>query len=210
MEAIDEGSGNKLCEELGDLLMHIVLHSQIAREEGEFSIKEVLQGISNKLVHRHPHVFGNAEKGTSQDVALGWELLKQEERGADSILAGLPRGMPALAYGEALQRRAARVGFDWREIGEVIDKVSEEARELQNCSGHEERAKEFGDLLFSLVNAARRLAIDPEEALRSANEKFRQRFRHMEEICHHRGVSLGSLTLEQQDALWEDAKKVIP
>lgn len=210
LEAIDEGDGKKLREELGDLLMHIVLHSQIAGEKGEFSIADVVHGISAKLMHRHPHVFGNTEKGASQDVALRWELLKQEERGTDSVLAGLPRGMPALAHGQALQRRAARVGFDWREIGEVIDKVSEEARELQDCADHKERAREFGDLLFSLVNVARRLDIDLEEALRSANEKFSQRFRHMEEDCRRRGIALSSLTLEQQDELWEDAKKVIP
>lgn len=210
LEAIDEGNGRKLCEELGDLLMHVVLHSQIADEKGEFSITDVVRGISAKLTHRHPHVFGDAKVGGSQDVVLSWELLKREERGTDSVLAGLPRGMPALAHGQALQRRAARIGFDWEDVGEVIDKVSEEVKELQDCADRRERAREFGDLLFALVNAARRLDIDPEEALQSANERFSQRFRHMEEDCRRQGVALSSLTLEQQDKLWEDAKKVIP
>lgn len=210
LEAIDKGDGGKLCEELGDLLMHVVLHSQIAGEKGEFDIADVVLGINSKLTHRHPHVFAEAKVDSSQDVALRWEILKQEERGTDSILAGLPRGMPALALSLALQRRAARVGFDWREIGEVIDKIAEEVKELRDCADRKERAREFGDLLFALVNAARRLDVDPEEALRSANERFSQRFRHMEDDCRRQGVAISSLTLEQQDELWEEAKRVIP
>lgn len=210
LEAIDVGDGRKLSEELGDLLMHIVLHAQIAHEEGQFSITDVVQGISAKLIHRHPHVFGDARVSGTRDVALSWESLKQEERGTTSILAGLPRGMPALARSQALQRRAARVGFDWKEIGDVIAKVGEEVRELQNSADPVERAKEFGDLLFALVNAARWLDLDSEEALRLANERFSQRFSRMEEECRRRGLVLSSLSLEEQEKLWEDAKKVFP
>jgi len=210
LEAINVGDGRKLSEELGDLLMHIVLHAQIAHEEGQFSITDVVQGISAKLIHRHPHVFGDARVSGTRDVALSWESLKQEERGTTSILAGLPRGMPALARSQALQRRAARVGFDWKEIGDVIAKVGEEVRELQNSADPVERAKEFGDLLFALVNAARWLDLDSEEALRLANERFSQRFSRMEEECRRRGLVLSNLSLEEQEKLWEDAKKVFP
>ena len=210
LEAIDLGDGKKLSEELGDLLMHILLHAQIADEEGQFNIGDVVQGISTKLVHRHPHVFGDTSVSSSQDVALRWESLKQEERGTASVLAGLPKGMPALARSQALQRRAARVGFDWKEIGDVIAKIGEEVRELQDSAGRVERAREFGDLLFSLVNAARWLDVDSEEALRLANERFCQRFSHMEEDCRRRGLALSSLSLEELDKLWEDAKRFFP
>lgn len=210
LEAIDEGEGKKLSEELGDLLMQIVLHAQVAGEEGEFTIRDVLHGINSKLIHRHPHVFGSARVRGARDVVLSWEALKQEERGTTSLLAGLPRGMPALAYSHALQRRAARCGFDWREIDGVLEKLSEEVVELQDSVDHVERVREFGDLLFALVNVARWLDVDLEEALRLANEKFSQRFCHMEASCRQRGVALSSLTLEQQNELWEDAKKVLP
>ncbi len=210
LEAIDVGDGRKLSEELGDLLMHIVLHAQIAHEVGQFSITDVVQGISAKLIHRHPHVFGDARVTGVRDVALSWESLKQEERGTTSTLDGLPRGMPALARSQALQRRAARVGFDWKEIGDVIAKLGEEVREVQESADRVERVKEFGDLLFALVNAARWLDLDSEEALRLANERFFQRFSHMEEDCRRRGLVLSSLSLEEQEKLWEDAKKVFP
>jgi tetrapyrrole methylase family protein/MazG family protein len=210
LEAIDAGDGRKLSEELGDLLMHIMLHAQIAREEGQFTIDDVVRGISAKLVHRHPHVFGDATVSDARDVALSWESLKQEERGTASVLAGLPRGMPALARSQALQRRAARVGFDWKEIGDVIAKLGEEVRELQDCADRAERVREFGDLLFALVNAARWLDVDSEEALRLASERFSQRFAHMEEHCRRKGLALSSLALEEQDRLWEEAKKVFP
>jgi tetrapyrrole methylase family protein/MazG family protein len=210
LEAIDLGDGGKLSEELGDLLMHILLQAQIADEEGHFSIGDVVQGISTKLIHRHPHVFGDTRVSSSQDVASRWESLKQEERGTSSVLAGLPRGMPALARSQALQRRAAGVGFDWKEIGDVIAKLGEEVRELQECADRAERVREFGDLLFSLVNAGRWLDVDSEEALRLANERFCQRFSHMEEDCRQRGLVLSSLTLEEMDELWEDAKRVFP
>ncbi|MBM4445330.1 MAG: nucleoside triphosphate pyrophosphohydrolase [Chloroflexi bacterium] len=210
LEAIDAGDGLKLSEELGDLLMHIVLHAQIAREEGQFTIDDVVQGISDKLVHRHPHVFGGARVSDARDVALSWESLKQKERGTDSVLASLPQGMPALARSQALQRRAARVGFDWKEIGDVIAKLGEEVRELQEVADQGERVREFGDLLFALVNAARWLDVDSEEALRMASERFSHRFAHMEGLCRRRGLALSGLSLEEQDKLWEEAKKVFP
>jgi MazG family protein len=206
LEAIDEGDDQKLCEELGDILMQIALHSQIGQEDGEFSVEDVLRSINTKLIRRHPHVFGGTKVSGSQDVIRNWEAIKQEEKGTSSVLDGLPKGMPALAYSQAMQRRAARVGFDWKEIEGVIDKLSEEVEELRESASHEERVREFGDVLFALVNVARRLDVESEEALQLAGRRFYQRFRLMEEDCQRRGIVLSSLPLEEQDKLWEQAK----
>ncbi len=209
LEAVDEEDDKKLCEELGDLLMQIVLHAQIADDQGKFSIKDVLQGINTKLIHRHPHVFGEAKVSNSQEVILSWEALKQKERGVTPLLAGLPKGMPALAYSQALQRRAARVGFDWKDINGVIEKLGEEVEELRQSANHEERAREFGDVLFALTNVARWLDVESEEALRMTNERFCRRFGYMEKHCLEQGIALSSLSLDQQNELWEDAKKAV-
>lgn len=207
IESIDQGDSRKLCEELGDLLMHIVLQSQIAAESGSFDIKDVLQGISAKLIHRHPHVFGKSPAKDAREVTLKWEALKQEERNGASILSSLPKGMPALAYSQAVQRRAARIGFDWKEVDDIVDKLVEEVEELQQATEQQRKVEEFGDLLFTLANIARRLDIDLEESLRLANERFYRRFRYMEEACQKRGISLDGLSLEEQDKLWEEAKQ---
>lgn len=207
LEAVDEGDDRKLCEELGDILMQIVLHSQLGREDGTFSVEDVLRSINTKLIRRHPHVFGATKVTSTQEVIQNWEAIKQEEKGTASVVDGLPKGMPALAYCQAMQRRAARVGFDWREIEGVIDKLSEEVEELRKSANHEERVREFGDVLFALVNVARRLDVESEEALQLAGRRFRQRFQLMEEDCHRRGIVLSSLPLEEQDRLWEQAKK---
>jgi MazG family protein len=207
LEAIDEGDGQKLSEELGDILMQIALHSQIGEESGRFSIKDVLKGINTKLIRRHPHVFGNVKVSDSQNVVRNWEAIKQEEKGTHSVLDGLPKGMPALAYSQAMQRRAARVGFDWKEVDGAIDKLGEEVEELRKCSNHEERVHEFGDVLFALVNVARRMDVESEEVLQLANRRFQRRFQLMEEDCRRRGIALSSLPLEEQDKLWEQAKR---
>ncbi|MBN2099441.1 MAG: nucleoside triphosphate pyrophosphohydrolase [Dehalococcoidia bacterium] len=207
LEAIDEGDDGKLCEELGDILMQIALHSQIGQEDGQFNVEDVLRSINTKLIRRHPHVFGTTKVSSSQDVIQNWEAIKQEEKGTTSVLDGLPKGMPALAYSQAMQRRAARVGFDWKEIEGVIDKLVEEVEELRKSASHEERVREFGDVLFALVNVARRLDVESEEALQLAGRRFRQRFQLMEEDCRRRGIVLSSLPLEEQDKLWEQAKE---
>lgn len=209
LEAIDEGDMGKLCEELGDLLMQIVLHTQMASEDKDFEISDVLRRINTKLIHRHPHVFGNAEVADAQQVIVNWEALKREEGKGDSILSGIPKNMPALAYSEAIQRRVARVGFDWEDVEGVIEKLSEEVAELKKATEHQQRVREFGDLLFTLSNIARRLDIDLEAALRRANERFRRRFSYMEEVCQKRGIALESLPLKEQDILWEEAKRRI-
>lgn len=207
LQALDEGVPEKLRDELGDLLLQIMLHAQISDESGQFDIDDVVQSISQKLIHRHPHVFGDKKAEDVAEVEQNWEALKQEERAeGESILAGMPEQMPALAYSQSMQRRAAGVGFDWKKVDEIIDKLTEEIGEIKRAANQQERANEFGDLLFTLANIARRLDIDLEMALRSANKRFYRRFTKMEEICQERGLNLSSLSLDQQNALWEEVK----
>ena len=209
LETLDSGDSAKLCGELGDLLLQIVLHAQIATEAGEFKLGDILTGINTKLIHRHPHVFGETKVDNAEQVAHNWQVLKQEERGADSsMLASVPKQLPALSYSRVIQRRVAEAGFDWPDITGVIDKLVEEVDEFKESTG-EEKAGEFGDLLFTLVNIARRMGIDSEAALRQANEKFYHRFSSMEELCRQRGLKFAQLTFDQQNALWEEAKKMV-
>jgi tetrapyrrole methylase family protein/MazG family protein len=211
LQALDEGTPQKICEELGDLLLQIMLHAQIAAEAGQFNIDDVVRGISSKLIHRHPHVFGGQTVRDAGEVEVNWEALKQEEREeGESLLAGVPEQMPALAYSQSIQRRVARVGFDWEKVEEIIDKLAEEVAEIRQAPDQQERAKEFGDLLFTLANVARRLDIDPEMALRSANQRFCHRFAYMEKLCRERGINFGSLSLDEQNVLWEEAKHAYP
>ena len=211
LEALDEGDSGKLCAELGDLLMQVVLHTQIATEAGEFEVGDVLSSINAKLIHRHPHIFGSLKVKDAQEVAHNWELLKQEERQSDSsILASVPKQMPALGYSQEIQHRVAQVGFDWEDVDGVIDKLAEEIREFKQAGSQQETAQEFGDLLFTLANIARRLGVDLEAALRQANQRFYCRFTYMEELCRQRGVNIGDLSFDEQNALWEEAKKEIP
>ena len=209
LEALDEGDSVNLCDELGDLLLQIVLHTQIASEAGEFEIGDVINSINAKLIHRHPHVFGSEKVKDAEEVAHNWETLKREERGSDtSLLSSVPKQMPALGYSQAIQRRVAEVGFDWEDINGVIDKLVEEVGEFQQ-SNEEQRASEFGDLLFTLVNVARRLGVDSEAALREANNKFYRRFSCMEELCSQRELNFADLSFDEQNALWEEAKKKV-
>jgi tetrapyrrole methylase family protein/MazG family protein len=208
LQALDEGVPEKLRDELGDLLLQIMLHAQIATEAGQFDIDDVVSSISNKLIHRHPHVFGGQDVKDVNEVEQNWEALKQEERvEGESILAGMPGQMPALAYSQSMQRRVAGVGFDWEKVEEIIDKLAEEVAEIKGATNQQEKANEFGDILFTLANIARRLDIDLEMALRSANQRFYRRFTYMEELCRERGISLAGMTLDEQNALWEEAKR---
>ncbi len=207
LEALDEGDSGKLCDELGDLLMQVVLHTQIATEAGEFELGDVLTSINTKLIHRHPHIFGSTKVKDVEEVRHNWEMLKQEEREAGtSILASVPQQMPALSYSQDIQRRVAQVGFDWENIDGIIDKLTEEVNEFKQTESQEQRAQEFGDLLFTLVNVARRLGVDSEAALREANRKFYRRFSYMEEVCRKRGLNLAEISFDEQNALWEEAK----
>ena len=208
LEALDEGDSGKLGEELGDLLMQIVLHSQIATESGEFEMGDVISSINTKLIRRHPHVFGSLKVKDAEEVVHNWEVLKQGERGADSsMLESVPKPMPALGYSQEIQRRVAQIGFDWEDIDGVIDKLAEEVGEFKRAGSQERRAEEFGDLLFTLANIARRLGVDLEAALRQANQRFYRRFTYMEEVCRQRGINLGKLSFDEQNILWEEAKK---
>lgn len=209
LQAIDQDDAHDLMEELGDLLLQIVLHAQIATEEGEFRMADVIAHIDAKLKHRHPHVFGDVEVSGAEEVIHNWEEIKREERNhADfrSMLDGIPKMLPALAQAQDYQKRVARVGFDWPEIHGVRDKVLEELRELDEAKTPEEREDEVGDVLFAVVNLARWLKVDAESALRRSNARFAWRFAAMEERCAENGRSLSGLTLEEMDALWEAAK----
>jgi len=208
LEALDERDSQRLAEELGDLLMQIVFHAQIASELDEFWLRDVLQNINRKLLYRHPHVFGSAKVKDTGEVIASWEALKRREKGEDtSLLKNVPEKLPALSYGQEIQDRAARTGFDWESIEGIIDKLAEEVAELKQAEDKTEKEHEFGDLLFSLVNIARWLEIASESALREANRRFFRRFSHMEEVCRQRGVSLADLSFEEQNELWEEAKK---
>jgi tetrapyrrole methylase family protein / MazG family protein len=210
LEALDEGDSGELCQELGDLLMQAVLHAQIATEAGEFELGDVIKSINTKLIHRHPHVFGSLRVKDAEEVLVNWEALKKEERGADtSMLSSVPQEMPALSYSQEIQDRVARVGFDWEDISGVIDKLAEEVSEFKQAESRERKGEEFGDLLFTLANIARRLGIDLESALRQANRRFYHRFSCMEELCRQRGVNFAELSFDEQNALWGEAKRKV-
>ncbi len=208
LEALDSGEAAALREELGDLLLQIVLHAQIAKDEGEFEISDVVRDIATKIVNRHPHIFGDAKADTAIQVMANWEKLKRTEKPhRQSVLEGVPKAMPALAYAYEISRRAVRVGFEWPDLDGVLDKLAEEVREITEATDREEKELEFGDLLFTLVNVARWQDIDAEAALRHASGKFFTRFAYMEKLCRERGLDFASLSLGEKDALWEEAKE---
>ena len=208
MEALDNGEDRALCEELGDLLLQIVLHAQIAKDQKKFEIGDVIKSINTKLVHRHPHIFGDVPVKDSKEVMHNWEALKKKEKPErKSILDGVPREMPALAYALEISRRAVRVGFEWEDLQGVVDKIKEEAEEIKDAKNQAEKNDEIGDLLFTLVNYARWEGIDPEAALRDANRKFYKRFSKVEQLAKAKGKDLQKLSLKEWDSLWEEAKR---
>jgi tetrapyrrole methylase family protein / MazG family protein len=207
LETIDDNDMPALCEELGDLWLQIMLHSQIAGEQGEFKLEDVLRKINTKLIFRHPHVFGGREVKDADEVSLNWQELKGREKPENnSVLAGVPKGMPALAASQALQRRAASVGFDWEKLDDVMEKLVEEVEELRQAHSKAEQESEFGDILFTLANIARRMDIELESALRQTNTRFTRRFNFIEDSCRARETDLKKLTLEDMDSLWNEAK----
>ncbi|MFC1978503.1 nucleoside triphosphate pyrophosphohydrolase [Chloroflexota bacterium] len=208
IQAIDENKTDKLCDELGDLLLQILLHSQIAEEKGEFNIQDVIRSISEKMIRRHPHVFGNAKADSPDEVVANWDEIKRKENnGENSLLNSVPKNIPALAYSYAIQNRAARTGFDWKDFDGILDKVMEELDELKKAETQQQKVHEFGDLIFVLTNVARWLNIDPELSLCQANDRFYNRFKYMEEVCKTNSVQLGSLSFDEQNKLWEEAKR---
>ena len=208
LEEIDAGNTLALREELGDVLLQIALHSHIAEEANQFDVADVVEVLVSKLIRRHPHVFGDLTANTAAEAMSRWEVQKSRERGGASLMTGVPATMPALAYAQRVQDRAAGIGFDWTTIDGVLEKVSEEATELAEATTDSEREAELGDLFFSLVNLGRRLGVDVEAAARGANRRFVSRFKAMEEMATSRGGALSDLPIEEQDRLWDEAKRM--
>lgn len=207
-DAITRGDRAGLCEELGDLLLQAVYHAQMAEEESSFNFDDVIEGICRKMVRRHPHVFGDEHARAGTPAKDFWDNAKARERKSRPVartLEAVPVALPGLTRAMKLQARAAKVGFDWPSIDFVYDKIAEETAELKRAPP-EQRAAEYGDLLFALANLGRHLGIDPEGALRGANAKFERRFRHIEDALAARGSSLRESTLAEMDALWDEAK----
>lgn len=220
-DALEKGSTPQLAEELGDLLLQIVLHAEYAAEDGVFDLTDVYRNVVTKIVRRHPHVFGDVVAESAADVIRNWEQIKAGERAARSAVdgksdgkdeflpaafAGLSRSLPALAYAQEMQERAASLGYDWPSLDGVVDKVTEEAAELVAAQNAAERREEFGDLLMVLVTLGRKLGIDAEAALRAASAKFAARFANVERQAAERDVELRTLTMDELDELWQTAK----
>jgi tetrapyrrole methylase family protein/MazG family protein len=212
-EAVDENDNHKMTEELGDLLLQVVLHSQIAKDEGRFNLEDVAKEISDKLIRRHPHVFGDVTVGSSKEVLHNWERIKKVEKEDRKYLVDdIPDALPALFKAEKIQRRVAKVGFDWKDITPVLDKVEEEFAEFREAllKGDNANAEEeLGDILFALVNVGRHNRISAEAALRVTVNKFARRFRYIEDKYKELGKDMhASATLEEMDKYWEESKKV--
>jgi len=212
LEAMDSHDTEKFKEEMGDLLFQIIFHTQISAERGEFNIEQLLEKITEKMVGRHPHVFSGVEVANAQEVLFNWEEIKRREKEGKregSALDGIPRDLPALLRAHRLQDRASRLGFDWPDMEGAYAKVEEEVAELRSALEEGDRGcmeEELGDLFFSLVNVARFIEVNPEEALRKTIGRFIQRFRHIEEGLKQRGREMGRGTLEEMERLWQEAK----
>lgn len=220
LDCIEAGDEAHLREELGDVLMQVVLHAQIAADAGAFTMADVARDINDKLIRRHPHVFGECSADSADEVLAIWDSVKLAEKGAkdadaaeagdrpEGLLEGVPRSLPALMEAQKVSRKAASVGFEWETVADVWDKVAEERAEFEaEATGTAERELEFGDLLFALVNVARKEGIDAESALRASTAKFRERWAAMENAAYEGGVSLESLTTEQLNSLWDEVKR---
>jgi tetrapyrrole methylase family protein/MazG family protein len=209
LEAIEAGTTDDISEELGDILLQVFMHHAIAQEAGDFTIAEVAEHATAKMVHRHPHVFGDIEVAGADEVLSNWEGLKnreQRKRGRVSALEGAPRTLPGLAWALSIQKRAARVGFDWKDREGALQKVAEEASELAVEEVRERQEEELGDLIFSLVNLARHMRLNPEDALRASAGRFYQRFERVEEAARREGKDVRDMEPADLDRLWEEAK----
>jgi XTP/dITP diphosphohydrolase len=208
VDAIDGQDFEELKKELGDLMLHVVFHSRMATESEHFTIEDVIYSIQEKLIRRHPHVFGDTGVRNEEEVAQNWEAIKKEE-GKQSILDGIPKNLPALIEAQRMQEKAANMGFDWPEWQQVWEKLEEEIQEFQETlkEGEPQRTEEeFGDLLFSLVNAGRFFKLNAEDALRQTNRKFKSRFQYVESQVEKSGRPLSEVSLEEMDQFWEEAK----
>jgi tetrapyrrole methylase family protein/MazG family protein len=215
VEAIDSGDAVELKEELGDLLLQVIFHGQIAEEDGSFNHSDIIRGIIKKLLRRHPHVFSNTDASSSREILENWEDIKKKERKnsnkkEDSIFSGIPRSLPGLHYAYEIQNRASRLGFDWEKAEDVYEKIVEEMGELKkeaNSGDLKALSDEVGDLLFSIVNYGRHLKVDIEKSIKDTCKKFISRFKLMEDMARENGEDFKKLSLEEKDRLWEKAKK---
>jgi XTP/dITP diphosphohydrolase len=207
-DAILKNDLPEIKKELGDLMLHMVFYAKIGSETNAFDITDVMNGICEKLISRHPHIYGDVVVENEEDVKQNWEQLKLKE-GNKTVLGGVPASMPSLVKASRMQDKAAQVGFDWPEINQVWEKVEEEMQEFKEAEGKDKEA-EFGDLLFSLVNYARWLKINPDDALELTNIKFKKRFEAIEEYAKNQGKKMNDMTLEEMDVIWEEAKKTQP
>lgn len=211
IDAIDKRDFDELCKELGDLLLHVVFHAEMAREKSHFDIGDVLYGIQDKLIRRHPHVFATTTVDDEQEVLRNWEQIKMNEKGRRSVLGGVPVQLPALLRAQRMQEKAGGVGFDWKTWEPAWDKLHEELvefREMVQAGDETAMADEFGDVLFSVVNVGRLLRINAEDSLRLTNTKFQQRFGYIEESLAQRGLRVSDVDLQEMDRLWNEAKKL--
>lgn len=212
IESIDAKDDKAIIEECGDVLLQVVFHARIAEEEGRFTIDDVVKKICDKLISRHPHVFGDRDAHSAEEVLRNWETDKKKEKPErESILDGIPIHLPALMQAHRIQERVSRVGFDWQQIEEVFEKFEEEWQEFREARSEEHRQKveeELGDLLFALVNVARYVDVDPEQALAKTNRKFSRRFNYIERQTKQAGKTLDDASLEEMDAFWEEAKQI--
>lgn len=210
-DALASDDVTNIKKELGDVLLHVAFYSKIADEKGQFNIADVCDALSDKLIFRHPHVFGDAKAETAGKVAENWEELKLKEKGGNkTVLSGVPTALPALIKANRIQEKARNIGFDWEERSQVWDKVKEEISEVEEeiKSGNaDDLEQEFGDLLFAVVNAVRLYGVNPENALERTNRKFISRFNYLEKEASRRGVKLKDMTLAEMDEIWEEAKK---
>jgi MazG family protein len=207
-DAITDNDWKGIKEELGDILLHIVFYAKIGKEQSQFTLQEVIDGVVSKLISRHPHIYGDVTVADDEEVKRNWEKLKLKE-GKKSVIGGVPKGLPSVVKAMRLQEKAKQVGFEWENASQVFDKVKEELAELQEAIEAKDQnhiEEEFGDLMFSLVNYARFLSIDPENALERTNKKFIHRFKAMEELATSRGTALHNLSLLEMDELWEAVK----
>ncbi|MDY0090797.1 MAG: nucleoside triphosphate pyrophosphohydrolase [Flavobacteriaceae bacterium] len=210
-QAILDNDLQEIRKELGDLLLHIVFYSKIGSETNDFDIADVANGICEKLIHRHPHIYSDVQVTDEEEVKRNWEKLKLKE-GRKSVLEGVPTGLPAMVKANRIQDKVKAVGFDWEEPHQVWEKVQEELYELQNeivDNNQEKIEQEFGDVLFSMVNYARFLNVNPEDALEQTNKKFIKRFQYLEEKSNEIGKPLSEMTLSEMDVFWEEAKKIL-
>jgi len=208
IDAIDDQDDEALLEELGDVLLQVVLHAQMANEEGRFDFDQIADRIADKLVLRHPHVFGENKLSTSDAVLRQWDAIKRSEKQErKSIIDGIPRTLPALAKAQKAQMKAARAGLDWPEASDVLAKIREEISEMEVEKDTDELSEELGDLLFSIVNFARKRSLDAEDLLQTATEKFTRRFRAIETLAAEKGTQLSALSLSELDRLWDEAKR---